>query len=82
MLTNYHAKYYAHDLLRSSTEDGIEKISRSLFDAAEEVAEYLRIHQYTVRRLARAGKLPGFKIGGQWRFDQQELERLKKWKKK
>lgn len=33
-ITNYHAKYYAHDLLRSSTEDGIEKISRSLFDAA------------------------------------------------
>lgn len=33
-ITNYHVKYYAHDLLRSSTEDGIEKISRSLFDAA------------------------------------------------
>ena len=27
---------------------------------AEEVAKYLRIHPYTVRRLARAGKLPGF----------------------
>lgn len=25
-ITNYHAKYYAHDLLKSSTEDGIEKI--------------------------------------------------------
>lgn len=34
MITNYHAKYFAHALLRSSTEDGIEKISRSLFDAA------------------------------------------------
>ncbi|MDR4504914.1 MAG: DEAD/DEAH box helicase [Candidatus Scalindua sp.] len=34
MITDYHAKYYAHDLLKSSTEDGIEKISRSLFDAA------------------------------------------------
>lgn len=33
MITDYHAKYFAHDLLRSSTEDGIEKISRSLFDA-------------------------------------------------
>ena len=33
-ITDYHAKYFAHDLLRSSTEDGIEKISRSLFDAA------------------------------------------------
>ena len=34
MITNYHAKYFAHALLRKSTEDGIEKISRSLFDAA------------------------------------------------
>lgn len=32
---------------------------------AEEVAKYLRIHPYTVRRLAREGKLPGFKVGGQ-----------------
>ncbi|EKD28834.1 MAG: hypothetical protein ACD_79C00188G0005 [uncultured bacterium] len=34
MLTDYHAKYFAHALLRSSTEDGIGKLSRSLFDAA------------------------------------------------
>lgn len=33
-ITDYHAKYYAHALLRTSTEDGISKISRSLFDAA------------------------------------------------
>ena len=39
----------------------------------EEVGEYLRIHPYTVRRLARTGKLPGFKIGGQWRFDRSSI---------
>lgn len=33
-ITPYHAKYFAYALLRLSTEDGIEKISRSLFDAA------------------------------------------------
>ena len=43
---------------------------------AEEVAEYLRIHPYTVRRLARAGKVPGFKIGGQWRFNRSEIDNL------
>ena len=41
---------------------------------AEEVAEYLRIHPYTVRRLARTEKLPGFKVGGQWRFNKNELD--------
>ena len=43
---------------------------------AEEVAEYLRIHPYTLRRLARAGKLPGFKIGGQWRFNKVDIDSL------
>ena len=33
-VTDYHAKYFAHELLRSSTEDRVEKISRSLFDAS------------------------------------------------
>ena len=45
---------------------------------AEEVAELLRIHPYTVRRLAREGKLPGFRIGGQWRFNRKEFEALQK----
>lgn len=44
----------------------------------EEVAEYLRIHPYTARRLARAGKLPGFKVGGQWRFKKYEIEHKEK----
>ncbi len=39
----------------------------------EELAEHLRIHPYTARRLARAGKLPGFKVGGQWRFDINQI---------
>ena len=42
----------------------------------EEVAEYLRIHPYTVRRLARTGKLPGFKVGGQWRFNRSQMNIL------
>jgi excisionase family DNA binding protein len=32
---------------------------------AEEIAKYLRVHPYTVKRLARANKIPGFKVGGQ-----------------
>lgn len=39
----------------------------------EEVAKYLRIHPYTVRRLVRMGKLPGFKVGGQWRFKKEQI---------
>ncbi|RKY28140.1 MAG: DNA-binding protein [Candidatus Omnitrophota bacterium] len=40
----------------------------------EELAKYLKLHKYTVRRLARTGKIPSFKAGGQWRFDVKEIE--------
>ena len=45
---------------------------------AEEIAEYLRIHPYTVRRLAREGKIPGSRIGGQWRFKRKDIDSLVK----
>lgn len=45
----------------------------------EELAKYLKLHEYTIRRLARSGKIPSFKAGGQWRFDVREIEH---WKKK
>lgn len=32
--TIYHAKYYAHELTRQSSQSGVEKLSRSLFDAS------------------------------------------------
>ena len=41
---------------------------------ADELAEAVKLHPYTIRRLAREGKIPGFKFGGQWRFDAQEIE--------
>lgn len=40
----------------------------------EEIAEALKLHPYTVRRLCREGKIPAFKAGGQWRFDLGEVE--------
>jgi excisionase family DNA binding protein len=45
---------------------------------AEEIAEYLRLHPYTVRRLARTKKIPAFRVGGQWRFRKDEID---KWSK-
>jgi excisionase family DNA binding protein len=39
-----------------------------------EVARYLRIHPTTVYRLLREGKLPGFKIGADYRFNKDEID--------
>jgi excisionase family DNA binding protein len=39
----------------------------------KEVAAYLRLAEKTTYRLASEGKLPGFKVGGSWRFKQEDL---------
>ncbi len=40
-----------------------------------EVAKSLKLHPFTVARLAREGKLPAFKVGGVWRFRKDEFEK-------
>lgn len=41
----------------------------------EEVARYLSLHELTVRRLAREGEIPAFKVGRQWRVKRDLLDR-------
>lgn len=40
----------------------------------EEAAEYLRMSPWVVRQWLREGKLPGFKLGREWRIDEKDLE--------
>ena len=42
---------------------------------AEEIARYLKLHPYTVRRLAREKKIPAFRVGGQWRFRKDNIDK-------
>ena len=39
-----------------------------------EVAKRFGVNVTTVYRLAQRGKLPGFKVGNQWRFSEHRLE--------
>jgi len=39
-----------------------------------EVAERFGVNVTTIYRLVQKGKLPGFKIGNQWRFSEDLLE--------
>lgn len=41
----------------------------------EEVAQKLKMHPDHIKRLLRAGKIPGYKIEGSWRVKQDELEK-------
>jgi excisionase family DNA binding protein len=38
-----------------------------------DVASYLKITQKTAYRLVSEGKIPGFKVGGSWRFSKIEI---------
>ena len=42
--------------------------------SVEEVAEHFGVNVTTVYRLVQRGSLPGFKVGGQWRFSRGMLE--------
>jgi excisionase family DNA binding protein len=40
----------------------------------KELADRLRVHPTTIYRLLRQGRLPGFRVGSNWRFDQAAIE--------
>ena len=38
------------------------------------MAKYLKLAEKTAYRLAAECKLPGFKVGGSWRFKKEDVE--------
>ena len=40
----------------------------------KDVAIYLKLAEKTAYKLAAEGKLPGFKVGGSWRFKQSDID--------
>ena len=40
-----------------------------------EVADYLKVKDRTIYRLVANGDMPGFKVGGSWRFRKAEIDR-------
>ena len=39
-----------------------------------EVADYLKVTERTIYRLAGAKKIPAFKVGGTWRFRKTDID--------
>jgi excisionase family DNA binding protein len=40
----------------------------------KQVADYLKVNERTVYRMATAGKIPAFKVGASWRFKQTDID--------
>ena len=53
--------------MTSSAEDGEILTLR-------EVADFLKVTERTIYRLAAARKIPAFKVGGVWRFSRAEID--------
>jgi excisionase family DNA binding protein len=41
----------------------------------DEVAQYLHVHPSTIYRLLKEKRIPAFKLGSDWRFNQDSIER-------
>ena len=51
-------------------------MKRQRFLDIKEVSDLLGLSESTLYRLARAGRLPAYKYGGQWRYAYAEIIRL------
>ncbi|MFC1839939.1 excisionase family DNA-binding protein [Thermodesulfobacteriota bacterium] len=40
----------------------------------KELASYLKLHQITICKLAKEGKIPSIRIGRVWRFDKDIID--------
>jgi excisionase family DNA binding protein len=41
----------------------------------DEVAQFLKVHPSTVYRLLKYKRIPAFKLGSDWRFNQESIEK-------
>jgi excisionase family DNA binding protein len=39
-----------------------------------EVADYLKVNERTIYRLATEGEIPAFRVGASWRFRKEDVE--------
>ena len=44
--------------------------------SAKELAGYLKLNEITIYKCVNDGKIPGFKVGRQWRFDREKIDEL------
>lgn len=50
------------------------KITDSEILTIRQVADYLKVNERTIYRLAAAKRIPAFKVGGTWRFSTSDID--------
>ncbi len=41
----------------------------------EQIAEYLQMSISSIYKMAQSGKIPSYKVGRQWRFKKEEIDK-------
>jgi len=41
----------------------------------EQIAKYLQMSTSSIYKMAQAGKIPAYKVGRQWRFKKEEIDK-------
>jgi excisionase family DNA binding protein len=62
-------------LLFSGRSIAVQVMEREEYLTVSQVAEMLQMEPESVTKLLRQSKLPGYKIGREWRIDKVELAR-------
>lgn len=64
MITAYHAKYYAHELTRRHSADGVDRLSQSLFDASVDLNPHqIEAALFALRNPLQEGVLLADEVG-------------------
>jgi excisionase family DNA binding protein len=64
---------FSHEMKHEKPRDDF---TARRFMTVAEVAAYFQVHPTTIYNLLRRGKLPAFKIGSDWRFDKDAIDKL------
>ena len=41
----------------------------------EQIAEYLQMSESSIYKMAQGGKIPAYKVGRQWRFKKEKIDK-------
>jgi excisionase family DNA binding protein len=69
-----HLFFAAKERIEDGSSATVERNNSGPVWDCHEASRFLRIHPATVKRMAREGTLPGFRIGNRWRFRHSELD--------
>lgn len=60
-----------HEFVKDSE---LERLILAEIMTTKEMAKYLKLHQITICKLSKEGKIPSIRIGRVWRFDKDAID--------